>query len=61
MLYTSHNMQDIESICKRVVFIHAGCKLVEGTTQEIMEQFQQQSLEEVFIHIARSGKVKEEE
>jgi len=49
-------MQDIESICTRVIFIHAGRKLIEGTTQEIMEKFQQKSMDDVFIHIARSSK-----
>ncbi len=58
MLYTSHNMQDIETICDRLIFIHEGEILAEGTPAEIVRGFGMESLEEVFIHLARNeGKV----
>jgi ABC-2 type transport system ATP-binding protein len=57
MLYTSHNMRDIEEICNRILFVHNGRLLAEGTAHQIKEQFRSQSLEEVFIRIARSGEV----
>ena len=60
MLYTSHNMRDVEEMCHRVLFIHRGRKIAEGTTREITEQFRQKSLEDVFIRIARSGDLLEE-
>ena len=57
MLYTSHNMRDIEEICDRVLFLHNGRLMAEGTPAQMVEQFRTQSLEEVFIRIARSGEV----
>ena len=57
ILYTSHNMRDIETICDRIIFLHNGSIIVEGSSNEIKRHFRQQSLEDVFIHIARDGKV----
>ena len=57
MLYTSHNMRDIEEICDRVLFLHQGRLMAEGTPAQMVERFRTQNLEEVFIRIARSGEV----
>jgi ABC-2 type transport system ATP-binding protein len=55
VIYTSHNMRDVEEVCDRVLFIAKGRKIAEGTPREVTEQFKQKSLEDVFIRIARSG------
>ena len=57
MLYTSHNMRDIEEICDRLLFLHNGRLMTEGTPTQVIEQFRTRNLEEVFIRIARSGEV----
>lgn len=57
MIYTSHNMRDVEEVCDRVLFLHRGKILTEGTPQAIVNRFQQRSLEDVFIRVARSGDV----
>jgi ABC-2 type transport system ATP-binding protein len=57
MLYTSHNMRDIEEVCDRVLFLHNGRLMAEGTPAQVIAQFRTRSLEEVFIRIARSGEV----
>lgn len=57
ILYTSHNMRDIETICDQIIFIHKGKIIVEGTRDEIKKHFQEKSLEDVFINIARDGEV----
>lgn len=57
IIYTSHNMAEVESLCSRVLFIHRGKKIVEGTPHQVRERFQQESLEKVFIQVARSGDV----
>jgi ABC-2 type transport system ATP-binding protein len=54
ILYTSHNMKDIEEVCDRVLFLHAGKILAQGTTAEIVSHFDEADLEDVFIKIARS-------
>ncbi len=55
ILYTSHNMPEIEEICNRVYFIHEGRMIAEGSPEEIMKAFQSKTLEQVFIKIVRSG------
>jgi len=55
ILYTSHNMRDIEEVCDRVIFLHKGKIVAEGTAAEIVKKFSEDSLEGVFIKIARSG------
>lgn len=55
MVYTSHNMRDVEEVCDRVLFLHKGRIIAEGTPQQVIEKFQQKSLEDVFIRVARSG------
>ncbi|MBL9114327.1 MAG: ABC transporter ATP-binding protein [Verrucomicrobiaceae bacterium] len=59
ILYTSHNMRDIEEVCDRVIFLHKGRVVAEGTPEEIVNRSEQASLEDVFIKIARSGEVEE--
>ncbi len=59
ILYTSHNMRDIEEVCDRVIFLHKGKVVAEGTPREIVERSQTASLEDVFIKIARSGEIED--
>ena len=59
ILYTSHNMKDIEEVCDRVIFLHKGKVVTEGTPQDIVSKSEQSSLEDVFIKIARTGDIEE--
>lgn len=61
VLYTSHNMKDVQEICNRVVFMQHGKVHAEGSPKQILAQFKQKSLEDVFIRIARGGDLIEEE
>jgi ABC-2 type transport system ATP-binding protein len=58
ILYTSHNMRDVEEVCDRVVFMHKGTVLFTGTAEETLQHFKEESLEDVFIRVARSGELK---
>lgn len=60
ILYTSHNMRDIEEVCDRVIFLHKGKIVAEGTPEEIVQRSTEASLEGVFIKIARSGELEDE-
>ncbi|MCS7063670.1 MAG: ABC transporter ATP-binding protein [Methylacidiphilales bacterium] len=61
MLYTSHNMRDVEVMCDRVIFLSRGRVIAEGTPQEITRRFNASCLENVFIRIARDGQLEEVE
>lgn len=53
VINTSHNMIDVHELCDRILFMQTGTVIAQGTAAEIMSTYQSQSLEEVFIMIAR--------
>jgi ABC-2 type transport system ATP-binding protein len=55
IVYTSHNMREIELVCDRVIFLSRGRVVASGTPREILERADAESLEKVFITIARGG------
>lgn len=55
MIYTSHNMAEVERMCGRIVFIHKGRTIAQGTPDEVKSRFDTQTLEQVFIRIVRGG------
>jgi len=59
MIYTSHNMRDVEEVCDRILFLQKGRIIASGTSEEIMEHFKEDTLEDVFIQVARDGSVED--
>jgi len=57
VIYTSHNMRDVTELCDRVIFIRGGEILTDGTPDQLVEQFNESSLEDVFIKVARDGDI----
>ncbi|MCB1205447.1 MAG: ABC transporter ATP-binding protein [Verrucomicrobiae bacterium] len=57
ILYTSHNMRDVEEVCDRIIFMHQGKILFTGTAEEILDHFKEDSLESLFIRVARGGEI----
>jgi len=53
VLYTSHNMLEMEEMSDRIIFLQRGKIVAEGTAQEIVARFGQADLEEVFVKLAR--------
>lgn len=54
ILNTSHNMIDVHELCDRILFMQKGRIIADGSAHEILRQYDSQSLEEVFITIARA-------
>jgi ABC-2 type transport system ATP-binding protein len=54
IVYTSHNMPEVEKLCDRVLFINEGTAIAEGTPASVLADFGSRTLEEVFIKIVRS-------
>jgi ABC-2 type transport system ATP-binding protein len=48
-------MKDVHEICDRVLFMHHGRIIANGTPDDLLKQFQRNTLDEVFIAVARSG------
>lgn len=53
ILYTSHNMREMEEMSDRIIFLQRGKIVAEGTAKEIVARFGQADLEEVFLKLAR--------
>jgi ABC-2 type transport system ATP-binding protein len=56
ILYTSHNMREMEEMSDRIIFLQCGKIVAEGTAQEIVMRFGQADLEEVFLKLARESR-----
>jgi ABC-2 type transport system ATP-binding protein len=53
ILWTSHNMHEIEKICDRVLFLSHGKIILEGDPKTLPNQYHKANLEELFIMAAR--------
>ena len=53
VLWTSHNMHEVEDVCDRVLFVSHGKILLEGDPKELPQQHGKKDLEELFITVAR--------
>ena len=48
IVYCSHILDVVERICERVIIIHEGSIVADGTVPQLLEQTGQKSLEQVF-------------
>ena len=53
VLWTSHNMSEVEEVCDRVLFLSRGTILLAGDPKTLPQQHGQRTLEELFITVAR--------
>jgi ABC-2 type transport system ATP-binding protein len=53
VLWTSHNMYEVEEVCHRVLFLSHGRILLEGDPRALPREHGKSTLEELFIAIAR--------
>ncbi len=52
-LWTSHNMQEIETVCDRVLFLSHGKILLSGDPKTLPSEYGKKDLEDLFISVAR--------
>jgi ABC-2 type transport system ATP-binding protein len=53
VLWTSHNMYEVSDVCDRVLFLSHGRILLEGNPRTLPGEHGKESLEELFITLAR--------
>jgi ABC-2 type transport system ATP-binding protein len=53
VLWTSHNMYEVEEVCDRVLFLSRGKILLEGDPRALPRQHGKRSLEDLFVTVAR--------
>jgi sodium transport system ATP-binding protein len=59
VLFSTHSMHEVEKLCKRVAIIHRGKLQAEGTPGELLEQFDQPNLEELFFALVERADASE--
>lgn len=53
VLWTSHNMHEVEAVCDRVLFLSGGRILLEGDPKTLPAEHGRATLEELFVAVAR--------
>ncbi|HUJ88356.1 MAG TPA: ABC transporter ATP-binding protein [Burkholderiales bacterium] len=53
ILWTSHNMYEVQEVCDRVLFLSRGRILLEGNPRTLPREHGKESLEELFVTVAR--------
>lgn len=49
IIFSSHSMQEVERICDRILIIHKGKILEEGTVQGFKEKYKSDNMEDIFM------------
>lgn len=53
VLWTSHNMYEVEEVCHRVLFLSRGKILLQGDPKSLPREYGKENLEELFITFAK--------
>jgi len=53
VLWTTHNMYEVTDVCDRVLFLSHGKVLLEGDPRTLPQEHGKETLEELFIAVAR--------
>ncbi len=53
LFYTSHNMQEVERLSDRILFLHRGRLLADGAPGDVLRRFERDTLEHMFLDVAR--------
>jgi len=51
ILYSAHNMEEVEDLCDRIILIHQGNLLDEGTIPEVVRRNETRNLTECFLKL----------
>jgi ABC-2 type transport system ATP-binding protein len=57
LLMASHNMLEVERLCDDVIMLRAGQVVDRGSPQQLLSRYARNTLEDVFIDVARVGSV----
>jgi ABC-2 type transport system ATP-binding protein len=55
ILWTSHNMYEVQEVCDRVLFLSRGRILLQGDPKTLPREHGLETLEELFIQVARQA------
>ncbi len=55
ILFSSHSINEIERLCKRVIIINKGELIEEGNETYLKDKYGKDNLEDIFIHLITGG------
>ncbi|MEE8185762.1 MAG: ABC transporter ATP-binding protein [Thermodesulfobacteriota bacterium] len=58
IIYTSHNMKEMEEMSDRLIFLDKGKIIADGKLENVLSAFKGKDLEELFLKIARGEYVR---
>ncbi len=58
VLLASHNMLEVERLCQQVLMLKQGRLVDQGSPQELLTRHGRETLEQVFLDIARTPQVR---
>ena len=61
VLYSTHYMEEAEYLCDRIIMIHQGRMISEGTPADLKAQTEQDSLRDVFAELIRKEGMPDEQ
>lgn len=51
IIFSSHSMKEVEKLCDRIIIIHKGTILEEGTINHFKQKYKDDDMEEVFMRL----------
>ena len=55
ILFASHDMREVELLCDEALLMRKGKLVVKGSPNSLLEKFERDTLEEVFLQVNREG------
>jgi len=55
ILYTSHNMYEVEELCDEVIFLHRGKIKAMSTPANLVAELKEKNMEDVFFELAKEA------
>jgi ABC-2 type transport system ATP-binding protein len=55
ILFASHDMREVELLCDEALLMRKGKLVVKGTPKSLLDKFERDTLEEVFLQVNREG------
>lgn len=60
IIFSSHIMSEVRRLCDRVAIMHRGKILAEGSIQQLVQEYEQDDLEELFYQLIRDATPEEQ-
>lgn len=51
IIFSSHSMREVEKLCDRIIIIHKGKLIEEGTVEELKKKYNNCDMEDIFISL----------